>query len=61
MHLKNFSMIESPSGWVLSPAYDLLNVSIELPEDTEELALTLDGKKKKLKREHFEKFGEGLG
>ncbi len=20
MHLKNFSMIESPSGWVLSPA-----------------------------------------
>lgn len=61
MHLKNFSMIESPSGWVLSPAYDLLNVSIELPEDTEELALTLDGKKTKLKREHFEKFGEGLG
>lgn len=61
MHLKNFSMIESASGWVLSPAYDLLNVSIELPEDTEELALTLDGKKKKLKREHFEKFGEGLG
>jgi len=61
MHLKNFSMIESPSGWVLSPAYDLLNVSIVLPEDTEELALTLDGKKKKLKREHFEKFGEGLG
>lgn len=61
MHLKNFSMIEGPSGWVLSPAYDLLNVSIELPEDTEELALTLDGKKKKLKREHFEKFGEGLG
>lgn len=61
MHLKNFSMIESPSGWVLSPAYDLLNVSIVLPEDTEELALTLDGKKTKLKREHFEKFGEGLG
>ena len=61
MHLKNFSMIESPSGWVLSPAYDLLNVSIVLPDDTEELALTLDGKKKKLKREHFEKFGEGLG
>lgn len=60
MHLKNFSMIESPSGWVLSPAYDLLNVAIVLPEDTEELALTLVGKKKKLKREHFEKLGEGL-
>lgn len=61
MHLKNFSMIESPSGWVLSPAYDLLNVTIIFPEDTEELALTLVGKKKKLKREHFEQLGEGLG
>jgi len=61
MHLKNFSMIESPSGWMLSPAYDLLNVAIVFPEDTEELALTLAGKKKKLKREHFEQLGEGLG
>lgn len=61
MHLKNFSMIEGPSGWVLAPAYDLLNVAIVLPEDTEELALTLSGKKKKLKRKHFEQLGEGLG
>jgi len=61
MHLKNFSMIESPSGWVLSPAYDLLNVRIVFPEDTEELALTLVGKKKRLKREHFEQLGTGLG
>lgn len=60
MHLKNFSMIEKTSGWALSPAYDLLNVAIVFPEDTEELALTLVGKKKKLKREHFEKLGEGL-
>ncbi len=61
MHLKNFSMIEGPSGWVLSPAYDLLNVAIIFPEDSEELALTLAGKKKKLKREHFEQLGNGLG
>jgi serine/threonine-protein kinase HipA len=61
MHLKNFSMIESPSGWVLSPAYDLLNVAIVIPDDTEEIALTLAGKKKKLKREHFEQLGKGLG
>lgn len=61
MHLKNFSMIQSPSGWVLSPAYDLLNASIVNPGDKEELALTLLGRKKKLKREHFEEFGEGLG
>ena len=60
MHLKNFSMIEGPSGWVLAPAYDLLNVAIVLPEDKEELALTLAGKKKKLRREHFEQLGDGL-
>jgi serine/threonine-protein kinase HipA len=39
MHLKNFSMIESPLGWVLSPAYDLVNVAIVNPADEEELAL----------------------
>ncbi len=61
MHLKNFSMIESPSGWILAPAYDLLNVSIVLPDDTEELALTLEGKKKKLRKEHFENLAKGLG
>lgn len=61
MHLKNFSMIEGPSGWVLSPAYDLLNVAIIFPEDPEELALTLVGKKKKLKKEHFEQLGNRLG
>jgi serine/threonine-protein kinase HipA len=61
MHLKNFSMIEGTSGWVLAPAYDLLNVAIVLPEDTEELALSLAGKRKKLKRAHFEGLGTELG
>ena len=61
MHLKNFSMIEANYGWILSPAYDLLNVAIINPEDKEELALTLEGKKNKLNREHFIKFGQGLG
>lgn len=60
MHLKNFSMIESPMGWGLSPAYDLLNVKILFPEDTEELALTLVGKKKKLKLSDFEHLGTEL-
>jgi serine/threonine-protein kinase HipA len=60
MHLKNFSMIESPSGWILAPAYDLLNVSILNPEDEEELALTLGGKKRKLGGEHFVALAKGL-
>jgi serine/threonine-protein kinase HipA len=54
MHLKNFSLINSGKEWTLSPAYDLLNVVIVNPDDKEELALTLEGKKKKLRRENFE-------
>lgn len=61
MHLKNFSMINSGNTWSLAPAYDLLNVAIVNPDDTEELALTLEGKKKKLKWEHFEQLGKKLG
>lgn len=60
MHLKNFSMIHLANTWTLAPAYDLLNVAIVNPEDTEELALTLEGKKKKLKWEHFERLGRNL-
>lgn len=60
MHLKNFSMIENYYGWELSPSYDLLNASIVLPEDNEELALSISGKKKKLKLSHFTEFGKGL-
>lgn len=60
MHLKNFSMIDNGEHWSLSPAYDLLNVTIVNPGDDEELALTLGGKKKKLKREYFERLGNGL-
>ncbi len=61
MHLKNFSMIESVSGWVLAPAYDLLNVTIINPGDKEELALTMEGKKKKLRLEDFKQFGKSIG
>ncbi len=54
-------MIKNKYGWELAPAYDLLNVSIVLPDDTEELALTLAGKKRNFKRLHFEQFGKELG
>ncbi len=54
MHLKNFSLYESADGKIrLSPAYDLLNAAIINPKDDEELALTLNGRKKKLKRKDF--------
>jgi len=56
MHLKNFSLLASTKGqYLLSPAYDMLSTAIAMPEDTEELALTLNGKKQKLNRTDFEK------
>lgn len=61
MHLKNFSLIRRPDGhYELSPAYDLVPVKIIMPEDREELALTLNGKKNNLKRVDFERFGASL-
>ena len=53
-------MIETNSNWILAPAYDLLNVAIVNPEDKEELALTLEGKKKKLAKGDFIKLGHNL-
>lgn len=54
MHLKNFSLIQQPGlGMVLSAAYDLLSTAIVNPKDDEDLALTLNGKKKKIKRNDF--------
>ena len=56
MHLKNFSLISrTPDHYVLSQAYDLVNVHLIFPEDDEELALTLDGKKKRIDRKSFER------
>ena len=54
MHLKNFSLYhDSALGYSLTPAYDLLSTAIVMPEDTEELALTLNAKKRKLRRSDF--------
>jgi serine/threonine-protein kinase HipA len=55
MHLKNFSMIYgSQNGPILSPAYDLLSTVLVNPKDDEDIALTLNGKRKRLKRHDFE-------
>jgi len=54
MHLKNFSLIDNPDmGYILSPAYDLVSTALVVLGDTEELALTLNGKKKKIKKKDF--------
>lgn len=62
MHLKNFSLFEPTETTIrLTPAYDMLNAAILNPKDDEELALTLNGKKKKLKRSDFIAAGITMG
>lgn len=62
MHLKNFSLFEPYDGNIrLTPAYDMLNAAILNPKDNEELALTLNGKKQKLKRSDFITSGLAMG
>ena len=59
MHLKNFSLFKDPkSGYKLSPAYDLVASSLLLPEDKEELALTLNARKRNIKKRDFIAFAE---
>ena len=53
MHLKNFSLYRPFEGYQLAPAYDLVNTSIANPDDTEELALPLSGRKTKLHLTNF--------
>ena len=64
MHLKNFSLIESQPAsrsFSLSQAYDMLPVNVILPSDKEQLALTLNGKKRNLRRKDFKEFAKNCG
>ena len=64
MHLKNFSLIETEEGrgeYVLSPAYDLLPINVIMPEDTEQFALAMNGKKTNLRRKDFLVFAQECG
>ena len=55
MHLKNFSLYSKVyQEYNLTPAYDMLSTALVMTEDTEELALTLNGKKRKIRKLDFE-------
>lgn len=64
MHLKNFSLLETTEGssnYILSPAYDLLPVNVIMPEDKEEFALAMNGKKMNIRRKDFLIFADTCG
>lgn len=61
MHLKNFSLLKGQAGYTLCPAYDMVASELVVEGDPEELALNLNGKKRKLKRKDFETAMEKAG
>lgn len=54
MHLKNFSLLKDSPRYNLCPSYDLLASELVIKGDDDDLALTLNGKKKKINRNDFE-------
>lgn len=61
MHLKNYSLLTNHAGMVsLAPAYDLVATKLIIPQDTEETALTINGKKSRIKMKDFEAFADTI-
>lgn len=59
MHLKNWSLLEmekNPGVYRLSPVYDWLNTRIALPQEKDELAIPLAGKKRNMQKSYFKRF-----
>jgi serine/threonine-protein kinase HipA len=62
MHLKNFSIIKDEENqYRFSPAYDLLSSNLAMPADKEQTALTLHGKKNRIRKPDFLSFGTKIG
>jgi serine/threonine-protein kinase HipA len=61
MHLKNYSLLRDEHDDIkLSPAYDLLSTKLLLPEDKEEYAITINGKKSNITRKDFDKLADSF-
>ncbi len=60
-HLKNFAMIRPPGrGYRLSPAYDIVSSRLVIPNESDELAITVNGKKNDLLSKDFMALADSL-
>lgn len=60
-HRKNFSLLTREDGNVaLSPVYDLVSSRLVIPEESDELALTVNGKRNRLRRGDFLALADSL-
>jgi serine/threonine-protein kinase HipA len=63
-HLKNFSLLETPSGLRLSPVYDVVNAVMYPRHDDQNLALSIGGNKIKIdivNKALLHNFGKEIG
>ncbi len=61
-HLKNFSLLlREEVGYSLSPAYDVVSSRLVLPEEKEEMCLSLQGKRNNISKRDFQGLAEQLG
>ncbi len=61
-HRKNFSLLTNKKGIVaLSPVYDLVSSRLVIPEEDEEMALTINGRRNRLNKKDFLCFAENIG
>lgn len=61
-HMKNYSVIYNEEGLMrLAPAYDLVCSRIVLPNEADESALTIQGRKSKIRRKEIDILAEYLG
>jgi serine/threonine-protein kinase HipA len=59
--LEEFCFIENAFGeFELSPAYDLVSTALVIADDQEETALTINGKKSRLKKKDFDALASNL-
>lgn len=59
-HLKNYSISYKGGNIRLTPAYDIVCSRLAIPDEQEESAISINGKKNRLSREDFDKLAEYL-
>lgn len=61
-HLKNFSLLKKPElGYRLSPVYDIVNSRLVLPMEHEDMSLSINGRKNRLRHSDFLIFAAQMG
>lgn len=59
-HLKNFAMIRTPSGYQLSPVYDMVSSRLVMPSESDEMAIAMNGRRNRIDMRDFEALADYL-